>query len=316
MERYARALYADAPRDAFVELRFRRGTGMGQSFHRVDALQELAAVAGAHARGRDVYVGVVARRCRRGGRRDLVRCASVVWADCDGIGAVDAVGRFEPAPHIVVATGSGANCHAYWLLSGSASLEDIEQANRLLALALGADARACDAARILRPPGTANWKAGSARPVTLTAFEPLARIDLRKLLQQLPELSTPLKRGSEHRSDDRSDPLLLIAPRDYVERLSGLTAGRDRKVRCPFHDDGTPSLHVFDEPERGWFCFGCHRGGSIYDFAALLWGRGLRGADFVRLRRDLQMTFAIAPGAHRRREPARGSVNPRRTVWD
>jgi hypothetical protein len=43
------------------------------------------------------------------------------------------------------------------------------------------------------------------------------------------------------------------------------------------HEDRTPSLHVYGDPERGWFCFGCGRGGSIYDFAALLFGRGTRG---------------------------------------
>lgn len=41
----------------------------------------------------------------------------------------------------------------------------------------------------------------------------------------------------------RSDPLLAIAPGVYVEALTGLTAGRDGKVRCPFHQDRSPSLH-------------------------------------------------------------------------
>jgi hypothetical protein len=30
-----------------------------------------------------------------------------------------------------------------------------------------------------------------------------------------------------------------------------------------------PSLHVYDTPARGWYCFGrCRRGGTIYDLAA------------------------------------------------
>jgi hypothetical protein len=90
---------------------------------------------------------------------------------------------------------------------------------------------------------------------------------------------------------DTTDQLLDIAPRTYVEQLSGQVVGSDHKVRCPFHDDRSPSLHVFDEPARGWFCFGCARGGSIYDFAGLLWNRGLRGAEFLRLRRELRAAF-------------------------
>ncbi len=46
--------------------------------------------------------------------------------------------------------------------------------------------------------------------------------------------------------------------------------------------------------ERGWFCFGCRRGGSIYDFAALLWGAEPRGPDFVGLRDRLSDTMTRA----------------------
>jgi DNA primase len=73
----------------------------------------------------------------------------------------------------------------------------------------------------------------------------------------------------------------------YAARLTGQRVGRSRKVHCPFHDDRTPSLHVYEEPERGWFCFGCGVGGSIYDLASLLWHRDTRGEEFVRLRREL-----------------------------
>jgi len=44
---------------------------------------------------------------------------------------------------------------------------------------------------------------------------------------------------------------------------------------------------VYREPGRGWYCFGCGRGGSIYDLAALLLGRRTRGGDFLELRREL-----------------------------
>jgi len=71
------------------------------------------------------------------------------------------------------------------------------------------------------------------------------------------------------------DPLLELEPRAYVE------------VSCPFHDDPTPSLHVYETPAGGWYCYGCRRGTSVYDLAAPLWGLETRGADFLELRRRL-----------------------------
>ena len=299
--RWLRALFATAPRDAFVELRFRVGAGMGQSFHRIDALDEAAAAAADHARRRDVYAGVLPRSRRRGGRQDLVAEARVVWADCDGPQSVAALRTFQPEPSMVVASGSGPNYHAYWLLTRPVTLDALEHTNRRLAAALHADPRSCDAARILRPAGTTNRKQQPGRPVRLATLHLDARVRIDELRASLPELSEP--RRESPRTFTRAtatDDLLEIAPPVYVEQLTGLRVGRDRKIRCPFHDDTSPSLHVYDEPARGWFCYGCGRGGSIYDFAALLWGHELRGADFVRLRRDLQATLLHE---HRRPHP-------------
>jgi len=106
VEHFLRAIFEASPPAAFVEVRFRRVSGMGQSFHRIDAIGELTAKVTAYARQRDVFVGVIPRRRHRGGRRDLVDRAAVVWADCDGDRAVAALQRFEPQPNMVVATGS------------------------------------------------------------------------------------------------------------------------------------------------------------------------------------------------------------------
>lgn len=44
---------------------------------------------------------------------------------------------------------------------------------------------------------------------------------------------------------------------------------RHRKVRCPFHSDTSPSLHVYDD---GWHCFGCGEHGDAVDLVAKLDG--------------------------------------------
>lgn len=36
------------------------------------------------------------------------------------------------------------------------------------------------------------------------------------------------------------------------------------KIKCPFHEDETPSLHVYDD--GGWKCFGCGKHGDVIDF--------------------------------------------------
>jgi hypothetical protein len=50
------------------------------------------------------------------------------------------------------------------------------------------------------------------------------------------------------------------------------------------HDDPYPSCQIYAEAEQGWWCFGCQRGGRVYDLASLLaggtWGRELRGEAF------------------------------------
>jgi hypothetical protein len=87
--------------------------------------------------------------------------------------------------------------------------------------------------------------------------------------------------------DRRGDALTTIPATEYVAVLLGLTLGRDGKVVCPFHDDHAPSLHAYDEPDRGWCCYGCNRGGSIIDFGAHLYGIEPRGAGFHEIRRRL-----------------------------
>ena len=72
-----------------------------------------------------------------------------------------------------------------------------------------------------------------------------------------------------------------------MKALTGQEIGADGKTACPFHADRTPSLHVYPEAENGWTCFGCGKGGTIYDFAANLWGLSTRGEDFMELRRRI-----------------------------
>lgn len=42
-------------------------------------------------------------------------------------------------------------------------------------------------------------------------------------------------------------------------------------IVCPFHAEVTGSCRVWDDPNKGFYCFGCHTGGSVIDFAMYYW---------------------------------------------
>src|SRR4051794_14461899 len=157
--RFLAALAGAAGPGELLELRYRLEDGhrMGQVFDRPDRLRGLATRAVSLGRRTDVYAGC-APRTRRHGGRDAVTHAFTLWVDCDSPGATGALDGFEPAPAIVIASGTPGHCHAYWPLTTPLVPDEVEQANRRLAHAVGADPSSADAARILRVPGTWSYK--------------------------------------------------------------------------------------------------------------------------------------------------------------
>ena len=292
---YVRALFGAAPEGSLVEVRFRVPCGMAQRFVPASRERDVVDAVLSLASRTEVFVGVLPR-ARPGGRiADVVTRSSVLWADCDTSASVAAIASFGPCPSMVVASGSGQHLHAYWFLQEPVDLDRLERLNRRLAAALGADGGVVTRPHtILRPAGSVNRKHSPPAPVRLIGLQEGHRVDADEIDAQLPRERTEpgstshagLSRASSPIAS--SDPLRLVPPRVYFERLTGLRVGRSGKLRCLFHDDRSPSLHVYREPGRGWYCFGCGRGGSIYDLAALLSGRETRGQNFSELRRELE----------------------------
>ncbi|MCA1680158.1 MAG: hypothetical protein LC790_15780 [Actinobacteria bacterium] len=172
------------------------------------------------------------------------------------------------------------------------------------------------AATILRPPGTANFKHTPAVAVVAQRIQPWRRVSARRLVGELddpPARATPRaeRRDVGDISDD--DGLRQLAPAVYVQALTGLSVRRDGKVSCPFHgEDRSPSLHVYEDPAAGWYCYGCGRGGSIFDLGAQVFGLSTRGREFTQLRTRLQATLGVwVPAASARtREDQRGGDLP------
>jgi hypothetical protein len=292
LHRYLDVLFSRARPSTLVEVRWRTRAGMGQRFVPVADRSTAATLIGRLGVGTDVYVGVLPRWLPAGGRSAVVGDCRTVWVDLDTDVAVRALEPVDPAPSLVLASGSPGHLHVYWSLSRAEPPAVIERANRRLAWALGADLASTDAARILRPPATVNHARGNAVVRLIDAALIGEECRLADLVGGLAD--PPDRRAHATGPVGRrlrgvgGDWLLALSPEQYVTALTGQRVNRGRKVRCPLHDDRTPSLHAYEDPQAGWYCFGCRRGGTAYDLAAGLWGIQPRGDGMRVLRSRLQ----------------------------
>ena len=103
----------------------------------------------------------------------------------------------------MIASGTGRNCHAYWLLTEPLERDEVERANRRLAHALGADAASADAARILRVPGTCSHKRQPPTPVEALRLDVDRRMPAADVVGGLAD--PPASRGGQ-RPDGRRAP--------------------------------------------------------------------------------------------------------------
>ena len=86
---------------------------------------------------------------------------------------------------------------------------------------------------------------------------------------------------------------------ELIGRYTPLTrSGRSLKACCPFHDEKTPSFHVWRETGT-WKCFGCGKGGNMFSF--LMEKEGLPFPEAARqLAREAGIELHDAPGARER----------------
>jgi CHC2 zinc finger len=294
---YLRTL-AGSPRPGeYFDVRWRTATG-GMRRRFIPA-RDIAAAAGLITQlacSADVYAGVALREGGGHGGRAAIGGSHVLYVECDHEHIERSLAGFPHLPTLEVSSGTGRHLHLYWSLRSRVTNLEAEDANRRLALRLGCDRASVDAARLLRPPGTFNYKHGEPSPVTLIAYRAHARYTLAQLIAGLPKPisaevreSAPARHRRPRTALDRD--LRAIPTADYVRVLGRREPNSAGKVLCPFHNDRDPSLQVYDG--GSFYCFGCRRGGTIYDFAAHLWGCNTRGADFLALRDRLIRIFPV-----------------------
>lgn len=257
---------------------------------------------------------------------DAVSEAAVAWVDIDEPRNLERLRAFRHRPHAVVASGSGG-VHAYWLLDHHVAGDACEEINRKLASALGADPASCNRGRILRVPGTRNFK--RARPGSTGARCRLILCDLaspglspEELVEGLedPKRPRPSRRGRATVIPATEEPWTQMDPAQYYRAITGCEPPRGGRVRCPsaLHEDVHPSAQLYPGPGSGWYCFSCGAGGSAPDLVAALrgWptGRALAGDQFKECISELRRIFGVQTAAPEGRgagpQPHRGRVEP------
>ena len=162
----------------FIELRaFAEGKAPYQEFFASPEQAAGQAAAWSNIDGRDVYFGVLPRTRRGGTAADVAPQTDVLWADFDGKNfrgkmgpgsAIAEIANIRLAPQIVVDSGNGY--HAYWLLDRPYDFAEAHLGMTAIERAHHSD-DCSDAPRILRVPGTFNFKNGESKPVRIVKFD-------------------------------------------------------------------------------------------------------------------------------------------------
>lgn len=242
---------------------------------------------------------------------DSVDRSAVAWVDIDDPRHLSVLRRFAHRPHAVVASGSGG-VHAYWLLAEELSGECCESLNRKLVAAIGADPASTNRGRLMRLPGSLNYKpTRQGRAPTwcraVMADLALARHDPACLARGLHDPRTPRPARPARRPLPGSgeEPWEAMEAPEYYRTIVGKEPGRDGKVRCPSaaHTDQHPSAHLYRGVGRGWYCFSCGVGGGAVDLVAALrgypTGSALRREQFNECIDELCRIFDVEPPARR-----------------
>jgi hypothetical protein len=274
------AFAGNEPADSFIEIRPLKPVGR-QEFIPVRDLTAAVERVLALREHHQVFIGASPRIMPGGKAEHVARCWALL-CDCDTPESVERLRAFRPLPSIVAETSPG-KMHAYWPLKVPLENGAARSAKRQLARALSADEAVVDPARVMRAVGSVHCKdKPSIVHCIRCELDVFTASDVVGHLPPIPAAPAPARPRAES-----TDALDTIASTTYVPLLSGHEVGGDGKTLCPFHEERTPSFQAYDEPARGWNCFGCGLGGSIIDFGAALYGISPRGRGFHDIRRRL-----------------------------
>lgn len=142
----------------YAELRaISGGRVTAQRFVPANDREAIAAAVAELKQSANVYMGAVIRLEQRARPRRACHARSL-WADGDTPESVDRIMGAKPS--WVIETSPG-KVQGFWAIREHLAPQFVRQANLRFAARLGADTNACDVARILRVPGTFNYRPDS-----------------------------------------------------------------------------------------------------------------------------------------------------------
>lgn len=185
---------------------------------------------------RDIYMGVAPRVDAKS--RDADGCISLhaLFVDLDYKDSSEAetrerLAKFPLPPSAVVASGGGLQ--VYWFLTEPIDLQTESKYAKMLLVSLATelhgDLRSAEPARILRVPGTMNYKYDPPRPVVLESIDPAVRYHVKEFLAFLPIIqpdsrsndSEPVKHGLTREVRMRLARLWLERQKPAIEKQGG-----------------------------------------------------------------------------------------------
>ncbi|MEA3272769.1 MAG: phage/plasmid primase, P4 family, partial [Patescibacteria group bacterium] len=160
--------------------------------------------------GYNIFFGVGARRSKKGDKRHISKI-SALWADLDvkdfkggkreARSILDSLKKEGYNPSVIVNSGHGF--HAYWLLEHPVKGKDvfsIEPILKGIAERLNGDRAAAEIARIMRLPGTINFKEKPFVDCKIIDFQPERKFTLEQLKYFFKSDVTPIQRWKKKRT--------------------------------------------------------------------------------------------------------------------
>lgn len=246
---------------------------------------------------------------------DAVGESRCVWVDIDEPENVDRLREFPYPPHLVVESGGSGGVHAYWKLDQPINPDALEAANAKLAGKLGGDPKSVNRARIMRVPGTFNYKPalvgkdlGRARIRMVDFARPEYAVDVLTDGLEDPREPKMSKADIEERRaaiqkryggdksnwvDQVKDSFESMPPTTYFMLITGeAIRSSGGQIICPNpnHSEKHPSCYVYPDPGRGHWCHGCGEAGfdAVSLKSVLMFGRPrVNGDDFLRVVAEL-----------------------------
>lgn len=222
------ALIADGEHQ--IELRYRVGEDDWRKRWATTPADADRRAAKLTVRGYDVFVGLLPRFGRTGEAQRRYAPGRVLWAECDLARASRKLLMFEPTPTAIVLSGGvdgdEPKRHGYWLLDAPLSPGDIRRHLLRLARHLEADEASCDAARVLRVPGSVSHKTGRVARLESFTGEAHALDDVTGDLPDVaPEGGADNGAWHEHQPPARLIPVGEGRHKYLKDRASGLVYG-------------------------------------------------------------------------------------------